>query len=122
MVIVMEIDMKNAKYYASGWGEGMTAEEAVKNSLKAAGTKQWRREGFEMLVYELDPSYPVTHIRDYDGHALHVPENAKPLPMGGHEGERLPYKRDAKGNVIPGRRFRYKKGAVSDVGKDLIAA
>lgn len=118
--------MKNAKYYATNnagcWGEGMTLEEAAKNSLKAAGGKKsWAREGFEMLVYELDPSYPVTHIRDYDGHALHVPEGAKPLPMGGHEGERLPYKRDEAGNLVPGQRYRYKRGATSDVGRDLIA-
>lgn len=118
--------MKNAKFYATcnamSWGEGMTLDEAAKNCLKAAGgRKRWAREGFEMMVYELDPAYPVTHIRDYDGHALHIPDESVVDAMGRWPGERHPYKLGDDGKFVPPKRFHFKKGASSEIGRDLAA-
>ena len=118
--------MKNAKFYAMNnamsWGEGMSMAEAIKNSLKAAGAKEWQRAGFEMFVYELDPAYPITHISDSDGHALHIPKDAEISPMGRSVGRRNPYMRGDDGEFLPAKRFSYKKGATSIAGRHLVEA
>jgi hypothetical protein len=105
-----------------GWGEGYFIADAVKRAAKggwAGRIKGKIGEGFEVTVYELDPAFPVTHISDENGHAIHRPADAVQTPMGRYEGERNPYAKYASGEWKMPKRFGYAKGAHSDAGANL---
>lgn len=114
-----------ARYWAignrGGWGEGFTIADAVKRAVRggwAGKTKSKLGEGDTISVWELDPAYPVTHIENDTGHALHRPEGSKPGPMGHYDADRHAYKM-VDGKYIEPKRFRYQKGAHSDAGANL---
>lgn len=111
---------KPARFHAisngGGWGQGFTIAEAVKKSVKESWST--KMEKMEVWVYELDPQFPITHVFEENGHALHVPKDAKETPSGRFEDERYCYAKNENGKFKLPKVFKYLKGATSDAGKN----
>lgn len=80
------------------WAEGATLEVARRRATTKGG---WMSPAAtEVFIYELDPRFPVTHINEMDGHAIHRPKDSVRSPMGQWSGEVCPYKRWPSGAVM----------------------